>query len=161
MPLLCLPSDIVALEPIWQGVQVFATRVLGLTFVSKTVNGVTRSYATTDINPTGYSQVAGESYSPRLNGTESQHSSIYGIGRGAGTAVALRRVGNKLTQQTYFVHDGHGSVRAIIDLHSNCGINSLPFSLCAPVTLWQILLGLGVDLPGNSGPPPRIPLYIG
>jgi hypothetical protein len=43
---------------------------------AKRWNGTTTSYATTDINPTG-SEVVGESYSPRMNETESQHRYIY------------------------------------------------------------------------------------
>jgi RHS repeat-associated protein len=83
--------------------------------VSKTVNGTTTSYATTDINPTGYSQVVGESYSPRVNGTESQHSYIYGLDAALELRSHYDAVGNNLTQQVYFVHDGHGSARAITD----------------------------------------------
>jgi YD repeat-containing protein len=83
--------------------------------ISKTVNGTTTSYATTDINPTGYSQVVGESYSPRVNGTESQHSYIYGLDAALELRSHYDGVGNNLTQQMYFVHDGHGSVRAITD----------------------------------------------
>jgi RHS repeat-associated protein len=79
------------------------------------VNGTTTSYATTDINPTGYSQVVGESYSPRVNGTESQHSYIYGLDAALELRSHYDGVGNNLTQQMYFVHDGHGSVRAITD----------------------------------------------
>jgi hypothetical protein len=79
------------------------------------VNGTTTTYATTDINPTGYSQVVGESYSPRVNGTESQHSYIYGLDAALELRSHYDGVGNNLTQQMYFVHDGHGSVRAITD----------------------------------------------
>src|SRR5246500_551450 len=83
--------------------------------VSKTINGVTTRYATTDINPTGYWQVVGESYSPRVNGTESQQSYIYGLDAALELRSHYDGVGNNLTQQMYFVHDGHGSVRAITD----------------------------------------------
>ena len=91
------------------------------------MNGTTTSYATTDINPTGYSQVVGESYSPRVKGTGSQHSYVCG----PDAALELRShydgVGNNVTQQMYFVHDGHG-LRATSDRRSlNCGINSLSF----------------------------------
>jgi len=82
--------------------------------ISKTVNGVTISFATTDINPTGYSQVVGETY-PNLGGnSEYQHSYIYGLD----AVLELRQHyvnSNNTTQQMYFVHDGHGSVRAITD----------------------------------------------
>src|SRR5579863_2656537 len=82
--------------------------------ISKTINGATTSYATTDINPTGYSQVVGETY-PNLGGnSEYQHSYIYGLD----AVLELRQHyvnSNNTTQQMYFVHDGHGSVRAITD----------------------------------------------
>jgi RHS repeat-associated protein len=83
--------------------------------VSKTVNGTATTYATTDINPTGYSQVVGESYSPRVNGGEYQHSYIYGLDAALELRQYLNGVGSILTQQMYFVHDGHGSVRAVTD----------------------------------------------
>jgi YD repeat-containing protein len=83
--------------------------------VSKTVNGTTTTYATTDINPTGYSQVVGESYSPRMNGGEYEHSYIYGLDAALELRQYLNGVGSILTQQMYFVHDGHGSVRAVTD----------------------------------------------
>jgi RHS repeat-associated protein len=83
--------------------------------VSKTVNGTTTTYATTDINPTGNSQVVGESYSPRMNGGEYQHSYIYGLDAALELRQYLNGVGSILTQQMYFVHDGHGSVRAVTD----------------------------------------------
>jgi RHS repeat-associated protein len=83
--------------------------------VSKTVNGTTTTYATTDINPTGYSQVVGESYSPRVNGGEYQHSYIYGLDAALELRQYFNGVGSILTQQMYFVHDGHGSVRAVTD----------------------------------------------
>jgi YD repeat-containing protein len=79
--------------------------------VSKTVNGTTTTYATTDINPTGNSQVVGESYSPRMNGGEYQHSYIYGLDAALELRQYLNGVGSILTQQMYFVHDGHGSER--------------------------------------------------
>jgi YD repeat-containing protein len=48
--------------------------------VSKTVNGTTTSYATTDINPTGYSQVVGESYSPeQVGGVKCRERSVAGL----------------------------------------------------------------------------------
>jgi len=82
--------------------------------ISKTVNGTTTSYATTDINPTGYSQVVGESYSGNINvfGSEHQHTYFYGLD----AVLELRDHyvnQNILEQQMYFVHDGHGSVRAV------------------------------------------------
>jgi RHS repeat-associated protein len=83
--------------------------------VSKTVNGTTTTYATTDINPTGYSQVVGESYSPRMNGGEYQHSYIYGLDAALELRQYLNGVGSILMQQMYLVHDGHGSVRAVTD----------------------------------------------
>jgi RHS repeat-associated protein len=50
-----------------------------------------------------------------MNGGEYQHSYTYGLD----AALELRQhfdgVGSILTQQMYFVHDGHGSVRAVTD----------------------------------------------
>jgi RHS Repeat len=79
------------------------------------VNGFTTNYLTTDINPTGYSQVVGETYSPTTYGTETQHSYYYGLDAVLELRSHNDSRGNTLTQQMYFVHDGHGSVRAITD----------------------------------------------
>jgi RHS repeat-associated protein len=88
--------------------------------ISKTVNGTTTTFATSDLNPTGYSQVLGESYSGNINvfSSESQHSYFYGLD----AVLELRDHyvnQNILEQQMYFVHDGHGSVRAITDQNGN------------------------------------------
>lgn len=83
--------------------------------VSKTANGTTITFATSDINPTGYSQVLQESYSPTGPNKESQHTYIYGLEGVLELRSHYDGSGNNLTQQMYFVHDGHGSVRAITD----------------------------------------------
>jgi hypothetical protein len=83
--------------------------------VGKTVNGTTITYATSDINPTGYSQVLRESYSPAVYGGENQHTYIYGLEGGLDLRQYDDGHGNSRTQQMYFVHDGHGSVRSITE----------------------------------------------
>jgi RHS repeat-associated protein len=62
--------------------------------ISKTANDTTITFATSDINPAGYSQALQERLELR------QH---YG------------NSGNNRTQTMYFAHDGHGSVRAVTD----------------------------------------------
>jgi RHS repeat-associated protein len=50
-----------------------------------------------------------------MNGGEYQHSYIYGLDAALELRQYLNGVGSILTQQMYFVHDGHGSVRAVTD----------------------------------------------
>ena len=72
--------------------------------VSKTVAGVTTTYLVDDQNPTGYAQAIYESNSQ--TGAMAQYA--YGlelVGRSDMSTGAL----------LYYVHDGHGSVRALTD----------------------------------------------
>jgi YD repeat-containing protein len=71
--------------------------------VQKTVAGVTMRYLVSDLNPTGYSQVTAET---QTNGLQLE-SYIYGLEQ----IARVQQYGSAPT--VFYVHDGHGSVRAL------------------------------------------------
>jgi len=76
--------------------------------VSKTVGGVSTTYLVDDVNPTGYAQVVLET-----TGSETRQ---YGYGLELISQLRTYTVnGAQQTQKSYYVHDGHGSVRALTD----------------------------------------------
>ena len=76
--------------------------------VSKTVGGVTTTYLVDDLNPTGYAQVVLET-----TGSETRQ---YGYGLELISQLRTYTVnGAQQTQKSYYVYDGHGSVRALAD----------------------------------------------
>ena len=84
--------------------------------VSKTVAGITTSYFVSNLNPTGYAQVLSESYSGGgfSPNKEFSHSYVYGLELISQNPVFLAN-GSYGTQTSYYVYDGHGSVRAVAD----------------------------------------------
>jgi len=81
--------------------------------VAKTVAGVTTTYLVDTLNPTGYAQVIGESFSTASspNG-EASHNYVYGLELISQTRK-FNVSGNGNTQQIFYAYDGHGSVRAL------------------------------------------------
>ena len=81
--------------------------------VQKTVAGVTTTYLVDTLNPTGYAQVIGESFSTSSapNG-EVSHNYVYGLELISQTRK-FNVSGNQTTQQIFYAYDGHGSVRAL------------------------------------------------
>jgi RHS repeat-associated protein len=79
--------------------------------VSKTVAGVTTLYLVDDQNPTGYAQVVAE----EAASTSPLASYSYGLEQ----VVRYRQFRNSggvlVSETVYYVHDGHGSVRALTD----------------------------------------------
>ena len=75
--------------------------------VSKTVGGVTTKYLVSDLTPTGFPQVVEETIS---NG--SSRNFVYGL-----TRISQRQfiASSSTTVTSYYVYDGHGSVRALTD----------------------------------------------
>ncbi|MGA8367820.1 MAG: hypothetical protein WB716_10940, partial [Candidatus Acidiferrales bacterium] len=77
--------------------------------VEKIAAGVTTKYLVADLNPTGYAQVVVEN----LSGSGSHDTSrsyFYGLER-----ISQYRQFSGGTQTSYYVYDGHGSVRALTD----------------------------------------------
>jgi len=74
--------------------------------VQKTVAGVTTKYLVDDLNPTGYAQVTAESSPANLS-----LGYVYGLEQ----IARYRTYYNPsiTTEKVYYVHDGHGSVRAL------------------------------------------------
>ena len=84
--------------------------------VKKTVAGVTTSYLVADVNPTGYAQVVVEAISgPGTN--SDRRSYAYGLERISQTRNFFN--GQNFTQTSFYVYDGHGSVRALTDPSGN------------------------------------------
>jgi RHS repeat-associated protein len=73
--------------------------------VSKTVAGVTTLYFIETQNPTGYAQVITETAS---NGGTTAY--VYGLER-----ISRETLGGSSAGASYYVYDGHGSVRALTD----------------------------------------------
>jgi RHS repeat-associated protein len=67
-----------------------------------------------EVNPTGYPQVVYETFSGGTGARELSHTYVYGLDR-----ISQYRnyfTGTQcLTQTSYYVYDGHGSVRALTD----------------------------------------------
>jgi len=81
--------------------------------VSKTVNGVTVKYLVDPQNPTGYAQVVQENYSGSFSANrELSRVFVYGLERVSQFRSFLAN-GTSTTQTSYYVYDGHGSVRAL------------------------------------------------
>jgi RHS repeat-associated protein len=79
--------------------------------VSKTVAGVTTLYLVDDQNPTGYAQVVAE----EAASTSPLATYSYGLEQ-ISRYRNYRNSGGVLVSETvYYVHDGHGSVRALTD----------------------------------------------
>ena len=84
--------------------------------VKKTVAGVTTSYLVADVNPTGYAQVVREIISgPGTN--QDVRNYAYGLERISQTRNFFN--GQNFTQTSFYVYDGHGSVRALTDPSGN------------------------------------------
>jgi RHS repeat-associated protein len=75
--------------------------------VSKAIGSITTKYLVDDHNPTGFPQVLEESVSDG-----STRSFTYGINR-----ISQKQLltGGKTTTTTFYIYDGHGSVRALTD----------------------------------------------
>jgi RHS repeat-associated protein len=71
--------------------------------VSKTVAGVTTKFLVDDVNPTGYAQVVDE-----LQGTAVTRSYTWGL-----ELISEHQTLNSTLATSYYVFDGHGSVRAL------------------------------------------------
>ena len=85
--------------------------------VSKTVAGVTTTYLVSDLNPTGYVQVLGETISAPGTSTDTR-SFTYGLDRISQWRYAAA-ASNYAYVTSYYVYDGHGSVRALADSSGN------------------------------------------
>jgi RHS repeat-associated protein len=82
---------------------------------SKTVGGVTTTYLVDTQSPTGYAQVLQETFNgARGTSYELSHTYVYGLEQ-----ISQRRYYFANNQgnyaNAYYVHDGHGSVRALTD----------------------------------------------
>jgi RHS repeat-associated protein len=73
--------------------------------VSKTAGGVTTKYLVVDMNPTGFPQVLEESGSDG-----STRKLVYGLQR-----ISQRQSVGSTTLTSFYIYDGHGSVRALTD----------------------------------------------
>ena len=75
--------------------------------VSKTVGGVTTKYLVDDLNPTGFAQVIEETVSDG-----STRKFVYGLQR-----ISQKQfvASSSTTLTSFYVYDGHGSVRALTD----------------------------------------------
>jgi YD repeat-containing protein len=82
--------------------------------VKKTVGGVTTKYLVDTLNPTGYAQVVYESIQGPGSNSETRNYT-YGLDRISQT----RNFSSGATQTSYYVHDGHGSTRALTDQTGN------------------------------------------
>jgi len=71
--------------------------------VSKSVGGVTTQYLVDDVNPTGYAQVVDEVQSSAVTRTYT-----WGL-----ELISEHQPINSTATTSYYVHDGHGSVRAL------------------------------------------------
>ena len=86
--------------------------------VSKTVAGVTTKYLVDTQNPTGYAQVIYETFSGGSGARELNHTYVYGLDRISQYRSYFTGT-QSLTQTSYYVYDGHGSVRALTDPSGN------------------------------------------
>jgi RHS repeat-associated protein len=81
--------------------------------VRKTVAGVTTTYLVDTLNPTGYAQVLYETaQGPGVNSDNRAY--VYGLERISQQRSFFLNFQNG-TQTSYYVYDGHGSVRALAD----------------------------------------------
>jgi hypothetical protein len=71
--------------------------------VSKTVAGVTTTFLVSEINPTGYAQVVGESFSGGTGAQEESHAYVYGLDRISQKRQFTNGTQN-LTQVSYYVY---------------------------------------------------------
>jgi RHS repeat-associated protein len=76
--------------------------------VQKTVAGVVTRYQVATLNPTGYAQVIGE----ELPNGYPVVTYVYGLEQ-------ISRTDQLASVTSYYVHDGHGSVRALTDVNGN------------------------------------------
>lgn len=83
--------------------------------VKKTVGAVTTEYLVSTVNPTGYAQVVEESFS---GGSGSSAESTRTFGYGLERLDQVRQATGQ-TQRSFYVYDGHGSVRALTDPNGN------------------------------------------
>ena len=81
--------------------------------VQKIVAGVTTKYLVATVNPTGYPQVVYETFSG-TGITEYWRQFVYGLDR-----ISQYRSTQAGAQKSYYVYDGHGSVRALTDGSGN------------------------------------------
>ena len=86
--------------------------------VSKTVAGLTTNFLISEINPTGYAQVVSESFSGGTGNREESHAYVYGLDRISQNRLAFINSQN-INQVSYYIYDGHGSVRALTDPSGN------------------------------------------
>ena len=81
--------------------------------VQKIVAGVTTKYLVATVNPTGYAQVVYQTFSG-TGITEYWRQFVYGLDR-----ISQYRSTQSGTQKSFYVCDGHGSVRALTDGSGN------------------------------------------
>ena len=81
--------------------------------VQKIVAGVTTKYLVATVNPTGYPQVVYQTFSG-TGITEYWRQFVYGLDR-----ISQYRSTQSGTQKSFYVYDGHGSVRALTDGSGN------------------------------------------
>ena len=79
--------------------------------VQKTVAGIVTKYLVLDVNPTGYAQVGVERITQTNGVLIETRGYVYGLER----VSQKRTLANNSTQTSYYVYDGHGSVRALAD----------------------------------------------
>jgi RHS repeat-associated protein len=83
----------------------------------KIIGGVTTNFVTASVNPTGYAQVVAENFSG--SGThDSARYFVYGLERISQQRQFVANNQNQ-TQISYYIYDGHGSVRALTDPTGN------------------------------------------
>src|SRR5579871_5531772 len=87
--------------------------------ILEVVHGVTTKYLVDTQNPTGYAQVVQESMSGSTSANrELSRAFVYGLERISQLRSYLAN-GQSQTQTSYYVYDGHGSVRALADPNGN------------------------------------------
>lgn len=87
--------------------------------VEKIVAGITTKYLISEVNPTGYPQVVGEYFSGNTTPPyDTRRVYVYGLDRISQYRNYFTGT-QSLTQTSYYVYDGHGSVRALTDPNGN------------------------------------------
>jgi uncharacterized protein RhaS with RHS repeats len=86
--------------------------------VQETIAGLTTKFLISEINPTGYAQVISENFSDGTRARELGHTYVYGLDR-ISQSRSYFTGGQSLTEVSYYVYDGHGSVRALTDPNGN------------------------------------------
>jgi hypothetical protein len=86
--------------------------------VRETIAGLTTKFLISEINHTGYAQVIAENSSGGTRARELSHAYVYGLDR-ISQSRSYFTGNHTLTQISYYVYDGHGSVRALTDTNGN------------------------------------------